>query len=107
MRAGLLRNRVTFQKLVAVRNEYGEDVSEWHDLAPDEMVQIIPISGDERYQSDHLDTVVGHKIRMRYRRGIDNTMRILFGDRIFDIDAVINVHEKDRELHIMCTEVSF
>jgi len=104
MRTSLLKHRVTFEKNDSTTNDYGEPTTNWVGITPDEWVQIIPLTGNERYQSEKLNAEVNHKIRMRFRAGIDTTLRIVYGTRVFNIDAVLNVHELNKELQIMATE---
>ena len=105
MRSGSLRHRITFQRNEETFNDFGESITSWVSIVPDEWVQIIPLKSDETYRSKKLNAEVNHKIRMRYRSDIDSTLRIEYGSRIFDIDSVINVRELNKELQIMATEV--
>ena len=106
MRTASLRHKVRFQELGTDTDDFGEPSSEWEDIEqPYQYVQIIPLNGSEKYQSKHLNAEVNHKIRMRYRAGLNSSMRVVYGERIFEIDAVLNVYERDRELHIMVVEI--
>ena len=107
MRSGSLRNKITFQSLTQTKSTTGALQESWTDLVtnPLEKAQIIPLKGDEKYMSKHLKTEVNHKIRLRYRDDLNTQMRILYGARIFHIDAMLNLYERNRELNIMATEV--
>lgn len=105
MRSSLLRHLISFEEQVETKNSIGEIKNEWLSLVLREYVQIIPLKGDEKYQSKSLNTEVNHKIRLRYRTGLDSKMRIVYGTRIFEIDSIINLGERNKELHIMATEV--
>lgn len=106
MRSRSLRHKVVFKKLTEIKDDFGAPSTELTDIMnPDEWVQIIPLKGDEKYQSKHLNTEVNHKIRMRYRSDIDSKMVIFYGTRKFEIDSIVNPFERNRELQIMATEV--
>ena len=106
MRAGALKHKVIFQKLTKVPSETGASKSQWGDIiSPQEWTQIIPLKGEEKYQSQHLKTEVNHKIRLRYRSDLDSKMRVVYGLRIFNIDSILNPFERNKELQIMATEV--
>ncbi len=106
MRTGSLNKKVKFQELGTGTDDFGEPSKEWEDIEqPYQYVQIIPLNGAEKYQSKHLNAEVNHKIRMRHRAGLNSSMRVVYGERIFKVDAILNVYERDKELHIMVTEV--
>ena len=103
MRAGELRHRVTIQQKSVTRNTFGEEVVTWQDVAT-VWAAIEPLRGREFFESQQVNAEVTTRIRIRYRPGITPTMRVVFGNRVFDIQAVINVDERNRELHLMCRE---
>lgn len=43
---------------------------------------------------------------MRFRRGIDSKMRVLYDDRLFEIKAVVDVDEQHKETCLVCEERS-
>ena len=47
---------------------------------------------------------MSHKIRMRYQAGITHKMRVAWGTRLFEIESVLNVGERNREIVLMCSE---
>jgi len=107
MRSGNLIHKVTFQENIGMKSATGAVGKIWADLSlnPYEMVQIIPLKMEERYVSKGLKTEVSHKIRLRYRSDLNSQMKIVYGLRVFNIDSIINPFERNRELHIMATEV--
>ena len=49
---------------------------------------------------------ISHRIYMRYQSGVDSTMRVLFGNRIFEITSPpINYQEKNYEIQLLVREV--
>lgn len=45
------------------------------------------------------------RIKTWYYPGITNSMRVVYGARIFNIKSVIDVKEQHKEMHLMCVEV--
>lgn len=106
--AGKYRHIVTFQKLKEVQDSYGEtsiNVNEnWED-ALTARVGIFPISGREALSEDIRQGEISHRIVLRYTKGIDSTMRIKFGTRIFEITSPpVNSLERNNELLLFCKE---
>jgi len=104
IRAGELRHRVTIQQNNnPTRGSSGEEIPNWQDVAT-VWAAVEPLRGREFFESQQVNAEVTTRIRIRYRSGIAPTMRAVYGNRIFDIQAVINVDERNRELHLMCRE---
>ncbi len=110
--AGKYRHVVTFQRLVdATQNEYGETSKQlggnWED-AFKARVSILPVSGKEIIAREVEKGEITHRIYMRYQSGVDSNMRIIFGERIFDIvSPPINFTEMNREINLLCKEVEY
>lgn len=103
MRVGKLRHLVTIQQPVEASNEYGEPETSWLIYAQVQ-ASIEPLQGREFLASAGVRSEVTTRIRMRYVEGVTTKMRVLFGDRAFDISAVINVDERGRELQLMVVD---
>ena len=65
---------------------------------------IEPISGREALESDRLQATSQVRIRMRYTPGLTTKHRVYFGDRIYEINSVSNVLERNEEYELLCTE---
>lgn len=104
MRAGELRKRVTLQRLVAGRDSLGGVTESWEDVGT-YWAAVEPLKGHEFFAASQVNAEVTGRIRMRYRPGVDPTMRAALGTRVFAIQAVIDVDERHRELHLMVREV--
>jgi len=103
MEAGVLRNRITIQKKSVTRNSYGEEVITWvtHCQA---WAQMEPLSGREFLEARQIQAEGMVRFTLRYQAGIEPEMRVLFGTRTFNIQAVIHVEERGREIQLMCVE---
>lgn len=105
MRAGALRHLVTIQSVTDTpsASSRGGLTATWADVA-DVRASIEPLTGRERFAAQVVDAEVSHRIRMRHRAGVVPKMRVKFGTRLFDIRAVLNVEERNRELELLATE---
>lgn len=104
MRAGQLRHRVTIQQFTQTQNEYGEIVEGWTTFAT-VWAAVEPLRGREFWDAQQLNAEVTARIRLRYLSGVGPTMRVVYDGRTFEVDSVIDVDERHRELQLMCKEV--
>lgn len=104
MRAGRLRHRVTIQSKTVTQNSYGEEVITWTDVDT-VWASIEPLRGREFEELRRAGADLTTRIVMRYQAGIVPEMRATEGGHTYDILSVVNVEERDRELHLMCREV--
>lgn len=56
---------------------------------------------DSGRETSEIDT----KISIRYMLGVTEGMRVVYGSRVFNITAVINIKERNRELELKCREL--
>jgi len=105
VKIGDLRHRITIQQPIEIRNEVGEVIqSAWQDFTT-VWAAIEPLRGREYFDAQQINAEVTSRIRIRYRPGIKPKMRVVYGERIFDIQSVIDVEERHKEIHLMCKEV--
>ncbi len=102
IRAGRLRHRIEVQSPTDSQGRMGSVTQTW---ATDATVWagIEPISGRERLASDVIQADVTHRIIMRHR-ALTTENRLLFGARVFNIDAVLDRDERATELEVMVKE---
>lgn len=104
MRAGRLKQRVRIQEFVEVVDEYGTPIgSDWEDVAI-VWASVEPLRGREYIQLQNTQAELTTRIRIRYQPGITPAMRVLYDDRKFNIQSVIDPEERHRELELMCIE---
>ena len=105
---GKMRHRITFQRFSGALDDFGDplqmDDDNWADVATT-WAAIDPISGREFYAAEQSQSEVSHKIRCRYRTGLDTAMRIAYGKRRFKIISLIDWEERHESLLLMCKEV--
>lgn len=54
--------------------------------------------GDQRISTESLDVII------RYRPGIDQTMRVRYGSRQFEIQGIVNIDERHQWMRLTCEE---
>lgn len=83
MRAGRLRHRVTIQQVTRTRDGFGQPVESWSAFA----------------------TVWAAVEPLRYLASVLPSMRVLFGSRVFRIEAIKDSAERNVQMELMCVEV--
>ena len=64
-----------------------------------------PVSGREFIAFKQINAEISTKVNIRYLAGVTTEMRVLFKDRTFEINSIINPEEKNVSLLLMCKEV--
>lgn len=77
IQAGKYRHRVTIQKPIQVQDTTGSVIPTWIDVAFDVRVSIDFLNGREMLLAQQVQADVTTAIAMRWRPGIDASMRIL------------------------------
>lgn len=104
MSAGRLRHRVIIQNYTTTTNQYGEETKVWADLDT-VWAAVEPLRGTELFESQQRFGALDTRIVMRYLSGVDETMRVKFGSRMFAIvSPPINKDERGIYLELMCKE---
>ena len=104
MDAGRLRHRIEIQRAATGHNPHGGVQEDWQTLAT-RWAAIEPFRARELFAAQQVQSQVTHRIWMRYFAGLQSTDRIKFGERIFNIDGIRNIDERNRELEVFCMEV--
>jgi SPP1 family predicted phage head-tail adaptor len=103
--SGSFRNKITIQEYVSGSDPDGFPLEEWQDVKT-VWAMIKTIQGREFYQAAAVQAENTTRFVTRYTTGINNKMRIKYGERIFDIVAPpINDNEKNITLTIITNEV--
>lgn len=104
MNPGKLNKRITLQQYVETLDKYDTPVGgDWQDVAT-VWAAVEPIRGREYVLLQNTQSELTTRIRIRYRPGIETSMRVLYGGRVFDIQSVIDPEERHVELQLMCVE---
>ena len=99
MNPGNLRHRITFQL-----QDLEQDMEVWNDICTT-WANIRPIAGKEYFQAETINSELTHKIISRYKKEITPDMRVVYQNRIFYIQSIINDYEKNITLQLMCREL--
>lgn len=106
MRAGQLRHRVTFQTSTISPNAVGDPVQSWSDIGT-VSARVEALAGKERFSAMQQQADADYRIVCRYHSGLSGLApedRATWGDRTFDVKAVLNTEGRNRELQVFVTE---
>lgn len=101
--ASRLRSRITLQSASDMPDNGGGITRSWEDMDT-VWAEILPLSGKETLRQLQLQSVVTHRITIRYRNDVNAAMRLATGGRVFVIRAVINPGERDEVLELLTEE---
>jgi SPP1 family predicted phage head-tail adaptor len=106
MKAGILRDRIEFQRRSSTLNDYGEPPQAWNVIAT-EWASVEPLSGREFFAALQTHTDITVRIICRYSAAVAAVTaqdRIVHNDVVYDIrHPPIDPNMRHRELHFMCT----
>ena len=104
--AGELNCYVTLQYATITRDSYGAETQTWTN-GSSVWANIKPLQGREYYsdRANKVNAETTHKITIRYRTDVNPRMRIKYGNRLFEIESIINPDEGKYALIFMCQEV--
>jgi SPP1 family predicted phage head-tail adaptor len=97
-----LRHRVDVQYRV-VTNVDGQESSAWTTQFS-AWAAIEPAARPAQVDAEAMNDPTTHVVTLRYRAGIAPRMRLLYGSRILDVVAVIDVDERHFWIELQCVE---
>ncbi len=100
--AGVLRERVTIQRKVVTRDGYGAEQVTWQDVAT-VWARVEVVKEREVPESRQMDVMASHRVTMRYRTDVDETMRLVWRGRVLNIVALVP-DERRRYLAVLAEE---
>ena len=103
MRAGDLRQRLELQAPYVSANDMLEGTQAFSTQAT-VWGAVEPLSGNLLFSAQQANSEVQGRVRIRYRSDIQPTWRIKFGNRYLRILSIINVNERNQELHFLYKE---
>ncbi len=104
MRAGDLDQRAKIQALESGQDALGQPFNTWLDIA-EVWCAFEPLTGREYLAAGAMVSAVEVRVRMRYRPGINSSMRVIHDGETYGIGAVIHVKSARQELQLMCKRV--
>lgn len=107
--AGSLNKRITFQrKSTNLVDEDGFPIPE-EDAPYEDVVSVWAmaktVSGREYHQAAATQNERTTRWIIRYRKGLSEDMRILYDNRVFEIEAILPDDEARETLTVVCKEV--
>jgi len=103
MRGGAYRHRVLIESYTEVVDSFGQAIKTWATFA-NPFAAVEPLNGTEYFLSESTAAETNVRIRMRYQAGINKKMRVTHDGKFYNIEAIIDKSERNRELHLMCSE---
>lgn len=100
-----MNKRVKIQSAGRTSDGAGGATVAWTDVAT-VWAAVEPLTGKEPYIAQQLQGQVTHKVTVRYRTGITPAQRVLYGTRVFDVEAVVDPKERHSVLILACEEVA-
>lgn len=101
--AAKLRHRVALQTRAGSQDATtGETTFTWSNTVADEPAEVVPLSGREFIQSGATQAGVDTRVTVRWRSGIEPTMRLVFDGNNYQITAVLPDPSNRRWLTLMC-----
>lgn len=89
LNAGRLRHVVTIQKKGTGKDPFGAPLPGWVDVWTTIPAEVIPLSAREFMASANEHAQVSARITIRWREGMDATMRIIHRGTIYNIAGVL------------------
>ena len=105
MQAGRLNRRCTLQAPGTTTDALGQPIPGWTDVAT-VWADIRMKSGLEAIKADAVTSTVRASIRIRYRTGLDASMRVLHGSTAYAIKAVLPDEARREHVDLVCEVVS-
>lgn len=110
MRAGRLRHRVTIRNLVETQSTItGQMAQSWSTLSTAVWASIDPITSrsyKEQFVAQQHLSQIDCVITVRYLSGISVKGKVINGSAEYNIEAIFDTEERNRELQLMCSRVT-
>ena len=103
MRAGRLNHLVIIQQATEVQDTTGQAVKSWATFAT-VWAGVEPLKGREFLETPQINAETTTRIRIRKLNGVTQKMRVSWDSRIYNINAILHINERQREMHLMCSE---
>lgn len=114
--AGVLRNSVyIMQPVSGAKDSLGAPTITWQSLFNTTVDSVVtpakiraaiwPINGREFLAAQEINSKLDMRIRVRYHAGIQPKMRVVWGNRTFEISAIIQAEMRKVFIDLMCYEI--
>lgn len=103
IRAGKLRNKIVIQQNTPSTDSFGERDASWSTFAT-VWADIKPLTSREYWDAVQVNAESTLKFVIRYLSGVTPKMRISWDSRIFNIESIINVDERNKMIVLLAVE---
>ena len=105
IRAGKLRQVITYRAKTVAVDEYGGPVETWADFAT-VRASVAPLIGKDMLSSMAAQSTAEMRINHRYLAGVTSAMRIVWeGSEYEVVGEPANVHGLSREIEVMARKI--
>lgn len=95
---------ITIQKVTITQDEIGNEIKSWSTFAK-VSADVKDLSGREYFAAKQSNSESTVKITIRFLPGIDSTMRILYQDRVLQLEAPpLDPDGRRRDYILMCKD---
>ena len=102
--AGTLRRRIVIQTPTETVDDHGGLVATFATFDT-VSAAILPKPGTEPFEDDRYRATQRVVFEIRYRTGITTKMRVSYDSRLFDIESIVNVEERNKKVLLITEEV--
>jgi SPP1 family predicted phage head-tail adaptor len=104
LKAGELTQRINLQRDDSTTvDDYGQVTRSWSTYHTT-WASVRPLSGREQEQGMARQATISHRVRIRFKGGVQHGDRISMGNRILEIVSIRNIDESSFELEIDAVE---
>lgn len=104
MEIGKLNKRIIFQNSITIENEYGFEIQEWGDYIT-VWASSTNLSGREYFAAMQIQAENTIKFTIRYNKNINESMRIIFDGKNYDITFIDNIKFNNEFMEIKAMAV--
>jgi SPP1 family predicted phage head-tail adaptor len=105
MNAGDLRHRIVIQEKITTAEDSTEGIAResWVDLITT-WAEVSSLGGKETFNIQAIQGENSYMFKMRYKKNIDKTMRIVFLGENYNIIDINDVNERHKEIWVTCNK---
>jgi len=104
MTIGEMRHRITIQRVTMSTNENGYE-EESPEVVKEVWAKVSNLHGKEFFEAKAVQSENTVKFTIRYISGLDQTMQILFQEKIYNITSIDNIKYRNEYMEIQAKEV--
>lgn len=108
-----MNNRITIQREVVSRDDYGQEIKAWEDWKT-VFANIKNYNGNESYMANQEVVISRTEMYIRYIPSVSVKMRVKYEEmwkgtlvetKFFKIESINNIDQKNEELKLLCTKI--